>query len=190
MAFQAGDPDRGGANWTKDTDPADWMRYSVVWYSQRITHAIGAESLARHTRDYAYGNADFSGDPGFDNGLKRAWIASSLRLSPTRGSKLRLCEWMGLVCRLGTDGRPNTGLRQADTSKRTHRQFTRQSDQVCYAHGLVRAGGMTLAASSDLRIFPPRTPSSTSAGLAPDCPDTSRRHQDAPLRRADHRTRG
>lgn len=82
MAYRAGDPDWGGANWTKDTDPTDWMRFSVVWYSQRITHSMGAEALTRYAQDFKYGNADFSGDPGFGNGLERAWIASSLQVSP------------------------------------------------------------------------------------------------------------
>ena len=82
MAFQAGDPDWGGTNWTRDTDPEDWMRFSVLWYSQRITHAMGQEALTRHALAVGYGHADFSGDPGFDNGLDRAWIASSLQISP------------------------------------------------------------------------------------------------------------
>ena len=82
MSFRSGDPDWGGAKWMRDTDPADWMRYSVLWYSRRITHAMGAEALTRYARGFGYGNADFSGDPGFDNGLERAWVASSLRVSP------------------------------------------------------------------------------------------------------------
>lgn len=82
MAFRTGDPDWGGANWTRDTDPADWMRYSVLWYSQRITHAMGANAMTGYAQGFGYGNADFSGDPGFDNGLERAWIASSLQVSP------------------------------------------------------------------------------------------------------------
>ncbi|MCO6384740.1 class D beta-lactamase [Oceanicola sp. 502str15] len=82
LPFQAGDPDWGGANWTRNTDPTDWLRYSVVWYSQRITHALGAEAITRYLRALSYGNADFSGDPGQSNGLERAWIASSLRISP------------------------------------------------------------------------------------------------------------
>ena len=82
MTFQAGDPDWGGTNWTRDTDPTDWMQYSVLWYSQRITHAMGEQELTRYARKFAYGNADFSGDPGFANGLDRAWIASSLQVSP------------------------------------------------------------------------------------------------------------
>lgn len=82
MEWRPGDPDWGGANWTRDTDPTDWIRYSVVWYSQRLTRAMGAEALTRHARAFAYGNADFGGDPGRDNGLERAWLASSLRISP------------------------------------------------------------------------------------------------------------
>lgn len=82
LAFRPGDPDWGGANWTRDTDPMDWMGFSVVWYSQRIARSMGADALTRYARGFGYGNADFSGDPGFDNGLERAWISSSLRISP------------------------------------------------------------------------------------------------------------
>lgn len=82
LSFQKGDPDWGGANWTRDTDPTDWLRYSVLWYSQRITHIMGTEILEKYARDFHYGNADLSGDPGFNNGLERAWVASSLKVSP------------------------------------------------------------------------------------------------------------
>lgn len=82
MAFREGDPDWGGEAWRRDTDPAAWLRHSVVWYSQRLTRALGAETLTRQARAFGYGNADFSGDPGFGNGLERAWIASSLKISP------------------------------------------------------------------------------------------------------------
>lgn len=81
MAFRQGDPD-WVAEWRRDTDPAAWMRYSVLWYSQRIAHQLGAEGLTRYARDFGYGNADFSGDPGQDNGLMRSWVSSSLRISP------------------------------------------------------------------------------------------------------------
>ncbi len=82
MAYRGGDPDWGGANWTRNTSPADWLRYSVLWYSRRLTHAMGAEALTRYARAFAYGNADFTGDAGYANGLDRAWIASSLQVSP------------------------------------------------------------------------------------------------------------
>ena len=82
MAFRKGDPAWGGANWTRDTDPASWMRFSVVWYSQRITHAMGAAQLTRYAQAFGYGNADFTGDAEEKNGLVRAWIGSSLKVSP------------------------------------------------------------------------------------------------------------
>ena len=82
MAFRKGDPDWGGANWTRATDPASWMRYSVVWYSQRITHLLETAALTRYAKAFGYGNADLSGDAGERNGLDRAWIASSLQISP------------------------------------------------------------------------------------------------------------
>lgn len=82
MAYAPGDPDWGGADWTRDTDPSDWMRFSVVWYSQRLTRALGVPALTRYAQAFGYGNADFSGDAGFGNGLERAWISSSLRISP------------------------------------------------------------------------------------------------------------
>lgn len=82
LPYQPGDPKWGGANWMRDTNPTDWMRYSVVWYSQQITQALGADKLTRYAQAFGYGNADFHGDAGKDNGLKRAWIASSLQISP------------------------------------------------------------------------------------------------------------
>ncbi len=82
MTWQPGEPDWGGAAWQGEVTPASWMRDSVVWYSQRLTRALGAEGFARAVRALDYGNADVSGDPGYDNGLDRAWIASSLAISP------------------------------------------------------------------------------------------------------------
>ncbi len=68
--------------WRQTTDPARWLEKSVVWYSQRITRALGAERFAAYTRAFDYGNADVSGDPGKENGLDRAWLTSSLKISP------------------------------------------------------------------------------------------------------------
>lgn len=82
MRWREGDPDWGGAAWRRDTGPSEWMRHSVVWYSQRLAHDLGARRLTEHARALDYGNADFSGDPGQNNGLDRAWISSSLRISP------------------------------------------------------------------------------------------------------------
>lgn len=82
LSWKKGEPDWGGAAWKRPTDPAAWMKHSVVWYSQRITPQIGAAQLTRYATAFGYGNADFSGDRGKNNGLERAWISSSLKISP------------------------------------------------------------------------------------------------------------
>ncbi|KQV38295.1 MULTISPECIES: class D beta-lactamase [unclassified Rhizobium] len=82
LPFRNGDPDWGGENWKQPTDATRWLKYSVVWFSQRITAKLGEEKLTEYARQFHYGNADFSGDPGKNNGLERAWIISSLKVSP------------------------------------------------------------------------------------------------------------
>ncbi|MGN7292079.1 class D beta-lactamase [Rhizobium sp. SAFR-030] len=82
LPFKKGYPDWGGAAWKKSVDPTSWLKNSVVWYSQQITKTIGAPKLTGYARSFGYGNADFSGDRGKNNGLERAWIASSLKISP------------------------------------------------------------------------------------------------------------
>ena len=69
-------------SWRADTDPTAWMRDSVVWYSQQVTLSLGVARFAAYTAAFGYGNADVSGDAGKDNGLTRAWLSSSLRISP------------------------------------------------------------------------------------------------------------
>jgi beta-lactamase class D len=82
LPFKEGYADWGGEEWRQTTDPARWLEFSIVWYSQIIARSLGAEQLTRYARAFDYGNADFSGDPGADNGLERAWISSSLKLTP------------------------------------------------------------------------------------------------------------
>ncbi len=79
--FRPGDPDWGGPAWLLPADPARWMQWSVVWFSQRVTHTVGATALQRYVQAFGYGNADLSGDAGRNNGLDRAWISSSLQVS-------------------------------------------------------------------------------------------------------------
>ncbi|WLR91364.1 class D beta-lactamase [Shinella zoogloeoides] len=82
LPFMKDYPDWGGENWRQPTTPKRWLEYSVVWYSQRITEFLGFEQLRDYAEAFGYGNADMTGDPGKDNGLERAWIASSLKISP------------------------------------------------------------------------------------------------------------
>lgn len=82
LPFREGYADWGGENWTQATDPTRWMKYSVVWFSQVMAQSLGEQKLHRYAVKFDYGNADFAGDPGKDNGLERAWISSSLKISP------------------------------------------------------------------------------------------------------------
>lgn len=59
LDYEAGDPDWGGANRLQPTDPERWIKYSVVWYSGRITHALGAPRVEQYTRSFGFGNAEF-----------------------------------------------------------------------------------------------------------------------------------
>lgn len=62
--------------------PESWMMFSVIWYSQYITHQLGKEKFQEYVDKFNYGNKDISGHPGKDDGLDSAWIFSSLQISP------------------------------------------------------------------------------------------------------------
>lgn len=68
--------------WRQDTTPQSWIRDSVVWYSQRVTEQLGAERFRHYVDAFDYGNRDLRGRPGRNDGLTRAWLSASLRISP------------------------------------------------------------------------------------------------------------
>ncbi len=59
-----------------EVDPTSWEANSIVWFSQHLATLLGEEAFARYVAGFDYGNADVSG------GLTRAWLMSSLRISP------------------------------------------------------------------------------------------------------------
>lgn len=65
----------------QDQTPNSWLKYSVVWVSQQITPQLGYSRIKRYLADFNYGNQDFSGDHGKQNGLAYAWLSSSLKIS-------------------------------------------------------------------------------------------------------------
>jgi beta-lactamase class D len=69
------------AGWNQDQTPESWLKYSVVWVSQRIAPQLGPAVIEKYLSDFGYGNRDFSGDPGKHNGLTNAWLSSSLKIS-------------------------------------------------------------------------------------------------------------
>jgi len=64
------------------TNPLDWEKNSVVWFSQELATRLGAETFRDYIREFRYGNEDISGDHGKNNGLTHSWLSSSLQISP------------------------------------------------------------------------------------------------------------
>lgn len=65
----------------QDQTPASWIKYSVLWVSQELTPQLGEARMKHYLAGFSYGNQDFSGDPGANNGLTHAWLSSSLKIS-------------------------------------------------------------------------------------------------------------
>ncbi|WP_341861434.1 class D beta-lactamase [Gymnodinialimonas sp. 57CJ19] len=82
LPYQSTYPDWGGENLRQATDPDRWMTYSVVWFSRQITPLLSLDRMTELAQGMGYGNADFSGDYGQNNALERAWMTSSLLISP------------------------------------------------------------------------------------------------------------
>jgi beta-lactamase class D len=64
------------------TDPTSWLQNSVVWYSQKMTRAMGRDMFADYLTRLHYGNMDISGMPPVYDGLTHAWLSTSLKISP------------------------------------------------------------------------------------------------------------
>ena len=62
--------------WNRDQNLRTAIRYSVVWYFQRLAGRIGAKRMKLWLKKIGYGNLDSSG------GLKTFWLQSSLKISP------------------------------------------------------------------------------------------------------------
>jgi len=73
--------DRGLAVWNQEQTPQSWLKNSAVWVSQELTPKLGLAKIKTYLKNFDYGNQDFSGDPGQNNGLTHAWLNSSLKIS-------------------------------------------------------------------------------------------------------------
>lgn len=73
-------------SWRAPTDPARWMRESVVWYSQQLFARLGRERVQRYVDRFGFGNGDLSDSRHraelAATGLNMSWISSSLAVSP------------------------------------------------------------------------------------------------------------
>ena len=43
LPYRDGYVDWAGAAWREPTDPARWIKYSVVWFSEQVTQSLGQE---------------------------------------------------------------------------------------------------------------------------------------------------
>jgi beta-lactamase class D len=68
-------------SWKLPHNPTTWIRNSCIWYSQILTKKLGIEKLKSYLKIINYGNQDFTGDLGKNNGLTTAWLSSSLKIS-------------------------------------------------------------------------------------------------------------
>ncbi|WP_242604326.1 penicillin-binding transpeptidase domain-containing protein [Legionella birminghamensis] len=64
-----------------DQTPSSWLKYSVVWVSQQITPQLGYARIKHYLAGFDYGNQNFDGDQGMNNGITHAWLSSSLKIS-------------------------------------------------------------------------------------------------------------
>ena len=72
------------ADWKKrPTDPAGWLKDSVVWYSRLLVQHMGRAGLQGFVNSFDYGNRDLTGTPGFRQELPEpVWVDDTLQISP------------------------------------------------------------------------------------------------------------
>lgn len=73
--------EKGLPQWDHNQTPKTWLTYSAVWVSQELTPQLGLIKIKKYLDDFKYGNQDFSGTPGKDDGLTQAWLSNSLKIS-------------------------------------------------------------------------------------------------------------
>jgi bla regulator protein BlaR1 len=69
-------------SWRHGTDPAGWLRESVVWYSQQVTSRLGAASVRSYVQAFDYGNRDLASVAGVDDAVALSEVSPTLRISP------------------------------------------------------------------------------------------------------------
>ena len=70
--------------WKRDHTLATAMRYSVIWYFQRVASMLGAGREREYLEKFDYGNRDSS------SGLTTFWLGESLRISPEEQERFLL----------------------------------------------------------------------------------------------------
>jgi bla regulator protein BlaR1 len=69
-------------SWRHSTDPAGWLRESVVWYSQQVTSRLGAARVRSYVQEFDYGNRELSSVPGVNDAVAVSELSPTLKISP------------------------------------------------------------------------------------------------------------
>lgn len=69
-------------SWRHGTDPARWLRESVVWYSDEVRSRLGAPAVRGYVDAFDYGNRGLLGVAGADDTLALSELSPTLKISP------------------------------------------------------------------------------------------------------------
>jgi beta-lactamase class D/beta-lactamase regulating signal transducer with metallopeptidase domain len=69
-------------SWRRGTDPARWLRESVVWYSQQVTSRLGAAGVRGYVQAFDYGNRELASVPGVIDAVAVSELSPTLAISP------------------------------------------------------------------------------------------------------------
>lgn len=70
-------------SWRHGTDPASWLRESVVWYSQQVVSRVGAAGVRGYVQAFDYGNRELASVAGVDDAIALSEVSPTLRISPS-----------------------------------------------------------------------------------------------------------
>ena len=69
-------------SWRHGTDPAGWLRESIVWYSQQVTARIGAAGVRSYVQAFDYGNRELASVAGLSDAIALSELSPTLKISP------------------------------------------------------------------------------------------------------------
>lgn len=72
----------GNPAWRHDTDPARWLRESVVWYSDQVRSRLGAPAVRGYVEAFDYGNRGLPSMAGVDDAAAFSELSPTLKISP------------------------------------------------------------------------------------------------------------
>lgn len=69
-------------SWRQGTDPARWLRASVVWYSDQVRSRLGAAAVRSYVDAFDYGNRGLPSVTGVDDTAALSELSATLKISP------------------------------------------------------------------------------------------------------------